>query len=175
MNKRDKLKLEQDQRIVGYIKQRMTREEIGEREGWDSIYAAANRARVGKKYLSQSKFPGTKRTGPPFGLSQATHFLRFALGDRLENLGTRRNMHHLEISRDVGISGTNQKVANGFGSDVNRMFDWRLSQIERLARVLKVDPTQLIVNSLREELKLQAKKEKLTVGELVEKWTKESL
>lgn len=100
----------------------------------------------GFEYLSQG-FRKTKNT-VPYGLTPATLRLRQMLGDQLFLL---RNRGH-----DSTAQGRNN-VAPQLGLNIREQIraeqrpfnhDWKLSQIERLARELGRDPRELLMSCL---------------------------
>ena len=81
----------------------------------------------------------------PEGLTSESSLLRSRLGDLVYHLSFRQKRHPLEISKLVGLGSQRaQKLAQ------ERPFahDWKLSQIERLAKVHEMPFKHLMLQSL---------------------------
>lgn len=161
-----KLDAEREARLLDYIKQNMTAEEIGEREGWETYYALNKRNALARKHglPVPSKPQQNKRT--PYGLTTDTVQLRLELGNRLANWQQDTKRHHLEVARDVGIGMRDQTLAT---VQSHNSFNWKLSNIERLAKQLGMSSTKLLLLGLQKDLEARAKAENTTVDKLVMK------
>lgn len=140
------------ERLLGYITQDppIPLPSIIEMEGTTNRYTRVLikelEAEHGIDYLSQ-KFRKPK-DAIPFGLSPATLRLRQYLGDQLFLL--RQRGHNSEaqgrnnVAPQLGMNTREQSRAE------QRPFnhDWKLSQIERLARELGRDPRELLMSCL---------------------------
>jgi hypothetical protein len=156
---------ERDDRIIGYVKKKMTSQEIADREGLEADYARKQRNELALTRLGIKKVEETKREPKPYGITEATKSLRWELGNQLYRLMTSRKLHHGEIARDIGIPMNHQKVAH---DSKEPLYNWKLSQIERMAKMLNIHPIKLLVRAMRRELIKLANGRR--VGELVDEW-----
>lgn len=156
----DRLLRERKERILEYVKQKLTAEEIADREGTTADYISKERrALTGRKVKDSGRLP------MPFGLTDATVQLRKELGNILYNFIHFGKKHQLEVARDIGIPRRHQKVAT---NNKSPNYNWKLSQIERLARARGIDPTRLMIVAMKHELRKQAGTRK--VGDMIEEW-----
>jgi len=144
--------LERRERIYGYMTQDppLSINRIKEMEGISDrtvrMIIAEMESERGVKYNGMNT-----RDRPdelPFGLTNATHRLRQKLGDHVYLLNQRGdNSERIGRSRSafrIGLNNRQQIRAE------SRPFnhDWKLSQIERLARELNRDPMEFLLSCL---------------------------
>jgi hypothetical protein len=133
-----------EKRIIQYIKDGLTAEDIGQREGLRPDYALKERKAIAIKHGLTIK-RGRKQV-MPFGLDEETRIFRTRLGDRVFRLLTVRKMDPIEITKLVGIPRKLQKKT--YEKPIN--YDWSVSEMQRLAKVLGVPFHQMMKEILSE-------------------------
>ncbi len=121
---------ERDRRMVGYIKDKLTAEEIGRREGIQRDYASRLRKGVAtEEGLTLSR---GKQTTLPHGLDAQSFVFRHRLGNLLYKLWNEGDLTKPQLANLVGVPSKLQRLAHSKPFSYN----WSINEIQLLAKAL---------------------------------------
>jgi hypothetical protein len=143
--KNDKEYAEREQRIVQYIKDEFTQEDIGKLESLDASYAGRLRRETAKKYGLDIKYGHSQvkldKHSPSFRM-------RFRLGSILNLLDVVKKMTPIQIAVSTGVS---RKLLRTRIIESPNSYDWKLSELEKVAKTINVPFHDLIAGLISEE------------------------
>jgi hypothetical protein len=143
VSKNDKEHEAREQRFISYIKDGITAADIGQLEGLRADYAG----RLRKAFATKHGLTITKGQGQdmPPGITEASRRFRGRLGDYLYKLLNDKKLLPVTVANRVGVPVKLQSRAY----NKPNYYDWKLSELERLAKASGV-PFEQFIRSLVE-------------------------
>jgi len=126
--RRDQLLEERKERVFKYLKDKVSINEIMAREGIDERTAKELKREARRKGLPASSGV-TSQT--PYGITDESRQFRIHLGDRVRRMLDNDGYHQLEVSRILGLT---QKTSSKLRGRASFPHDWKLSELERMAK-----------------------------------------
>ena len=141
---KDELLAERRTRMLGYIKDGMTADQIADIEGLDLVRARKERKAVADTHGLST--PPNKRAGfTPVGFTAPNRGMRTFLGYKLSDLTTKHKGDKILIARLTGLTQSEQRQAVKASVGHN----WTLAQIQRLADALDIPFEELMRYALK--------------------------
>jgi hypothetical protein len=155
---RKQLLSERDQRIVQFMKERLSVAHIADLEGIEEDYARkATRRLAAQEGIEYNPAKETSREI----LTDASRQFRIGMAKIVSELRDAPGAHPLEIARDTGLTQAAQVAATqrAENSNVGYTHDYKLSQLERIAATRGDDFRRMMLRALltREEWLMVAK------------------
>jgi len=128
-----------DDLLLEAIRDGLSVKAIAARIGVEEDYAKRERRRLAAEHGLNAGEGSTPEM--PFGLTRATAALRMKLGTILVRLTDRKRLHPVEIAFHTGVTQKAQTKASSKDAkgNVYNAYDWKLSELERLASLTGKD------------------------------------